>query len=98
MKSDLEVDKELKSESHVHGAVTESSPASTHAHGQSISNVTHCSQLSSLSPFCDDDNDIFISYSREQNTRSLASQLKSDLEGVGFKVWMDVTDIASDSD
>lgn len=90
VKSELgEEDKMLKSESHVQGAVMTSS-AGTHG-----SDLDHSTSGLSLS---DDDVDIFISYGREQNTTPLACQLKNDLERVGFKVWMDLTDISSGSD
>ena len=86
----------LKSESHVQGAVTKTlTSAGTHG---SVTDLNHStSGLSSLS-LSDDDVDIFISYGREQNTTPLACQLKNDLESIGFKVWMDLTDISSGSD
>lgn len=90
-------DKKLKCESHIHGAVTETLP-SAGTHGRYTSDLDRStSGLSSLL-LSDDNVDIFISYGREQNTMSLAWQLKSDLERVGFKVWMDLTDISSGSD
>ena len=95
VKSELGDDKELKSESHVHGAVIETFP-SAGIQGQNTSDLVY-SGLSSLS-LCGDDIDVFISYGREQSTTPFASQLKSDLERVGFKVWMDLTDISSGSD
>ena len=79
----------LKSESHVQGAVMTSSAG---AHGSDLDHSTSGLSLS------DNDVDIFISYGREQNTTPLACQLKNDLERVGFKVWMDLTDISSGSD
>ena len=88
-------DKILKCESNVHGAVTKTLISSAGTHGSDLDHST--GELSSLS-LSDDDVDIFISYGREQNTTPLAYQLKNDLERVGFKVWMDLTDISSGSD
>ena len=95
VKSELgKEDKILKSESHVQGAVTKTL-TSAGTHGSDLDHST--GGLSSLS-LSNDDVDIFISYGREQNTTPLACQLKNDLERVGFKVWMDLTDISSGSD
>ncbi len=94
VKSELRAE-DRESGSHIRGAIIETFP-SAGTRGKSTTDLDY-SGLSSLS-LSDDDIDIFISYGREQSTTPLACQLKSDLERVGFKVWMDVTDISSGSD
>jgi hypothetical protein len=79
------------------GAVIETFP-SAGTHGKNTTDLDYSGLTCSSLSLSEDDIDIFISYGREQSTTPLACQLKSDLERVGFKVWMDLTDISSGSD
>lgn len=102
-KAELEHEKQKRCKTQVSGTMAESSPMtvteispSKSSHVKDVTDISHTG-ISGLS-LGKEDIDVFISYSREQNTTSIAINLKRDLEKEGIKVWLDLTDISSGSD
>lgn len=90
---ELEKERSEKSvQSHVSGTASQSM-SSTNADTKNLTDLTHA--RFSLGK---EDIDVFISYSREQSSTSLAIRLKEDLEREGYTVWLDVINISSGSD